>query len=350
MLSMIFKYSASYAKVKAMSGKLLKAEDYEALLSKSSVNDVAAYLKNNTHYSAALAGLSDREVHRGELEQELQEAMAKEFVKLIRFEKGKNKEFLLLFVLKYEIELLKDMLRMCESGNLFVFNVFVSDYYKKHMTIDVEKLASSATMAQFLENLKGSRYYKMLAPFIAGREHASIFNIEMMLDLYYFSTTWRLIDSMLGKKDKQLVTESFGSETDILNIMWIYRSKKYFNMPREIIYSFIIPHSFKLNHRQLAAMVDARNVEELLDLVSQTPYAEIFEQTDSFTEQHYYEYTMKIQRKAARLAPFSIMSMIVYIHGKESEVNNIIKIIEGIRYKLDMNEIRRYLIRKTGDA
>ena len=45
------KYYATVAKIRAMYGKRVTAEDYAELVTKQSVADIADYLKKNTHYS-----------------------------------------------------------------------------------------------------------------------------------------------------------------------------------------------------------------------------------------------------------------------------------------------------------
>ena len=53
------------AKAKAMFGERLKANDYQSLLQKKSVSEIAAYLKNNTYYKATLDGINETQIHRG---------------------------------------------------------------------------------------------------------------------------------------------------------------------------------------------------------------------------------------------------------------------------------------------
>lgn len=350
MLSEVIRYSGSFAKIKAMTGKLLNNEDYDALLSKGTVNDVAAYLKNKTNYRYALRDISESEIHRGELEGILNMEKEREFVKLFKFEKGINKRFYNVFILRYEIERIKEMLRMLENEILPVFSEKINDYYKKNMSIDIAKLAGSKSVSGFIDNLKGSPYYGMLSRLAANQESLNIFSAEMTLDVYYFSQVWRIIDKLLEKNDKKLVRESFGTEIDILNIMWILRCKKYFDMPKEVIYSFILPKRFRLRHEMLVSLVEANSADEVYSLLKKTPYRSIFEKEDFFMEQYYYKYVNSLQRKLSRLMPYSIMTVLAYIHAKEIEINNITKIIEGIRYKLDMKEIERYLIRNGGDT
>ena len=56
------------AKAKSMYGKRLTDADYKDMLRRSSVSDIAAYLKENTSYQTALAQVDTHNIHRGQLE------------------------------------------------------------------------------------------------------------------------------------------------------------------------------------------------------------------------------------------------------------------------------------------
>lgn len=56
------------AKARTMYGRRLTQNDYNELLKCRNVSEVAGYLKNNTIYSHALAGIVESEIHRGQLE------------------------------------------------------------------------------------------------------------------------------------------------------------------------------------------------------------------------------------------------------------------------------------------
>jgi len=63
-----FKYSHLSTKIRAMKGKMLTKDDYEQLLLRNSVLEVAIYLKNNTYYNDFLQELNESNVHRGQVE------------------------------------------------------------------------------------------------------------------------------------------------------------------------------------------------------------------------------------------------------------------------------------------
>ena len=63
-------------KSRAMFGKRLTGQNVSELLNCQTVTEVAAYLKNNTHYSYALRNIDDSNVHRGQLEAALDDDVA----------------------------------------------------------------------------------------------------------------------------------------------------------------------------------------------------------------------------------------------------------------------------------
>ena len=60
--------AAMATKAKAMFGKRLTASDYQQLLQKKSIPEIASYLKNETLFREALEGYSETGLHRGQLE------------------------------------------------------------------------------------------------------------------------------------------------------------------------------------------------------------------------------------------------------------------------------------------
>ena len=51
----VARFAALSTKLDAISGRFLQEEDYEVLLHKEKVTEVARYLKENTHYANLLA-------------------------------------------------------------------------------------------------------------------------------------------------------------------------------------------------------------------------------------------------------------------------------------------------------
>jgi V/A-type H+-transporting ATPase subunit C len=338
----LLKYGALSAKTRASHSKLLKKEDYGELINKKSVGEVARYLKNSTHYNKILSNIDPDLIHRGQLENIIKTDIMKEYDKFLKFTSGDARKFLQSTYKKYEVESLKIIFRRLETaGDAEGFLLFLRD----NSDVDFHKLLTSKDSVQFIENLKGTEYYEVLKPFEVDNAKINLFNIEMMLDLHYFKYLAKRIDKYLGPKDKVPLEESFGVKTDVLNLMWIYRCKKYYNMSKELIRSYVLPFSTHIKKEMLNRLIDAKDIDEFQEIVSKTRYAEIFKRDlDEFFELNSAEYMYNVHSDLFRKYPFSITSAVDYIHMKEYELSNIISVIEGIRYGLNPEKIKKYII------
>ena len=106
--------------------------------------------------------------------------------------------------------------------------------------IPLDKLSEAQTVPEILEVLKDTHYYRVLQK-LEKSEQVSLFDFEMTLDLYYFSIIWKQKDKLLKGRDLDLLTRSLGSKIDLLNMMWIYRAKKYYQLTEASIYALLIP-------------------------------------------------------------------------------------------------------------
>lgn len=345
MLGEITQYGATMAKIRVMRSRMLTDADYRALMDKHTVGEAAAYLKNNTCYSDVLSDVNEQDIHRDRLEALLNAAFVRDAKKIYRFENGDNRKFYQYIFLKNEIECLKLMLRLLDTGELSEDSFEVSGFYKRHFTIDIDRLKKSASIREFISNLRGSRYEQVVAPLLRMEEHQNLFSVEMTLDLYYFSVVNKRMEKLKNKKDRALLEYTMGTEGDLLNILWIYRCKKYYDIPREIIYAFVIPNHYKVGVRMIRAMVEAPGEAQLLALIAQTPYADAFRKSDGqFYERSYYHYVYRLHKQQYKKHPFSIAAAIAFFHFKEIEIRNITSIIEGIRYGLAPGEIAEYVV------
>ncbi len=344
-LSDLTKYGAILAKVSVMKRGLLSRMDYLELIHKKSVTEAAAYLKNETSYQQALSDVNENDIHRGELERLMRRVSLENTIKLYRFDNNENKHFYTYVYIKAEIELLKIILRRLNNEEPNEWIHAVPDFLIKHFTIDLEKLVLSKNIKEFLENLSGSRYEAVISPLLSLQEHQNLSSVEMTLDMYYYNMVEKLRDELKDKEDREVMTITVGSEIDALNLLWIYRCKKYFNMPSELIYSLLIPNKYKLAKKDIIELVETSGVDDFLLRVRKTPYRRIFsDREDGFYDRNYISFVYDMHKKAVKQYPYSIEAAVSYLHFKEIEIQNIISIIEGIRYGLEPDKIMTYII------
>jgi len=340
------KYSALSGKSRAMYGKLLSKFDYNALIQKKRVSEILAYLKYNTHYSTILAEVDENNVHRVDLENALKKDIMTDYSKFRKFAVGQLKEFINVYFRKIEIESLKLILRAFEAGHV-EYSVLEKSlmFLTGNDTLDIPKLALSRDLEEFLSRLYGTCYYELLKPFIYDSGEMRLFNMEMTLDLYYIRSLKTAFGKLPDKADRDIVKEMMETEADILNILWIYRSKYFYDFPNELIRSYMVHITGKLGRKTTDELINAENSDEYLAVLKKSPYSFLFEdQNQLFFEHNYLEYIYKFHRTYFRRQPFSVACIISYLRLKELEITNIITIIECIRYGLSEEETRKFVI------
>ena len=341
----LFTYSALSSKARASYGRLLTAEDYNMLIDMKNVNEIAGYLKKNTYYSEILSNVDESLIHRGQLENIIKTDIMKEYDKFLRFTSGNARKFLQSTYKKYETESLKIIFRRLETvGGVMSAEGYLL-FLKNTSEVDFHKLIKSKDSLEFIENLKGTEYYDVLRPFTGTGVKINLFNLEMVLDLHYFKFLYKRMKKYLTGKDFMPLEESFGVKTDVLNMLWIYRCKKYYNMKKEIIRSYILPFNAGIRKETLNRLIEAEDIEEFLEIAGTTKYSSIFiRDIDGFFEVNFADYMYNIHMKLFRKYPLSVTAAVDYIHMKEYELSNIISIIEGIRYGLPAEKIRKFVV------
>lgn len=344
MLSGLTNYGAVSAKVSVMKRKLLSKSNYEELIQKSNVAEAAQYLKNETAYGSALSNTQENALHRGELERLLRNSYADDVARLYNFDNGENRHLYSYVILKTEIELIKNILRRLNNNEE---NEVLYDYpafFARHFTIRPQQLLQSKSIGEFLENLSDSRYRDVVAPLLSSSEHRNLFSVETALDTYYSSEVGKLIAAMPNRENRDVLSMTNGSETDARNLLCIYRCKKYFNTPSEFIYSLLLPNRYKLSKADMIALAETKTAEEFLNLARRSAYRSLFApRADGFYDRNYASFVYALHKKAAKQYPYTIESAVSYLHFKETELQNITSIIEGIRYGLPAEEIATYI-------
>lgn len=342
----LLSYSGITTKIRAMEGKLLTEDDYKELVSQRSVSEVAAFLKSKPAYKELFSDVDETRLHRGQIEGLLHLSLYKNFTRLYKFSNPKQRDFLNLYFLRYESSILKTCMRSVLNGN---FNIphkdIIKNFFEHYSSIDMDQLFMAHTIEEFIACLKGTDYYKPLSKLL-NLSNPTLFDYEMTLDLYYFSHLWKLSQRILKGNELKSLSKTYGSKIDMLNLQWIYRSKKYYSMSPADIYALLIPNTYKIKKQDMVNLVESNNMDEFNSNLSKTYYAKIFLPevlTGESLERLYCNLLNKINYINGRRNPYSVAIINMYLYRKDHEVNRIITALECIRYGLDSNETLNYI-------
>ena len=339
-------YSGIATKIRAMEGNLLKQEHYHELCFLETVQAAVDYLKKLPAYADLFTNTDESEWHRGMIEQQLRISLYRDFSKLYRFSSMEQRNFLDLYFMHYEIIIIKRYLRhvMGHQTTRMDLSVF-EEFFHRHSKLDLARLAEARNLEEFIASLEGSYYFPLLEK-MEQADHLTVFDYEMQLDRIFFQSIWDVKDKMLSKQESKLVAESFGTRLDLLTVQWIYRSKKYYRLADADIYSLLLPFHYNLKTDQIRQMVEAGTLEEFFAALRNTRYGGLADADLNHPpdlEALYLEILDKLHTDSSRKNPYSIAVLNSYLYFKESEIRNIVTIIESIRYNVDGNEILAHI-------
>ena len=342
----LLSYSGIATKLRAMQYKLLTDNDFRELTKIASVPLAVTYLRQKPSYTEALAPLDNHNLHRGEIEKRLMNSVYRDFGRIYRFANIKQRGFLDLYFKHYEILIIKNCLTniLDHRGIDMDISVFQT-FFDHHSKVDIGLLADSSSTENFVNNLKGTEYYKPLSQ-MTHIEHPTLFDFEIALDLYYFGLLWKQKDKFLSKNDLALVTNTFGNQIDLLNLQWIYRSRKFYNMSHPAIYALIIPVTYRLKKSNIAALVEADDDDAFRSALAKTYYGLQYPNFAPDTLEAMHNFIMnKILWREAKQHPYSVATLYRYLHTKEHEVHRIIIALECIRYGIDSDTAMNHILK-----
>ena len=136
----------------------------------------------------------------------------------------------------------------------------------------------------------------------------------------------------------------YGTQIDMLNLLWIYRSKKFYDVETGKILASIIPINYKLSKHELTALVEAVSVEEFMKLVQNTYYGRLNDATNPESlEMLYLQMYQQLYDTCSSEFSTSMAPVLRFLYLKEVELDMLTTSIECIRYKLGPGDILNYL-------
>lgn len=347
-MSNVIRYAAVNTKIRAIEGRFLSDEDYKALLSMSSVQDIIRYLKG-TSYKEAFAGADESSIHRGQLEFILKRYAIDILIRLNNYFQDRYCRFLQVLFMRYEAEDLKVLIRALNTGRSYVNSPESFIYIGRYGELKLDKLAASRSFADLTANLKGTPYYEFLAPLALKGAHGDQFQIEMALDMAYISTYKKRL-KLLSPAEQRKVAEIQGMRSDLFNLQWIYRGKKFYNLSPELLLNYTIDFEGRLKYGLLKELCYTKDIKALEDRMKDSEYGFLFQHDttkDLFMERRIHRYLYYKLLKYKRMNTMDIVQTVAFFDLLETEIRDIITIVENVRYQYEEPDQRkRFLIRE----
>ncbi len=344
--------NATVVKARAIYGKHLTHSDYIELASQKKVTDAAEYLKKNTYFADALANIDTSTIHRGFLESILHKEYFDRYESLCRFQGLDDKPFFNFLFVRSEIrELLKALLYLNNDNN----DIYIESMYAhliEKSCIDLIALAKASNFKEVLNVLRHTPYYDVLKGITPDSDgNIPYTKCEVKLRTYYLKWMLESTEKVVHGEARKILSDQIKAQTDVINLINAYRMKKYFNADRETLEKYVLPFYGKLSKEKQSALFETQSVEDYLRMFSQTSYGrKIKDFSEDMNSDQFEKELISIRydmaKRALMFSQDAAVSVYSLMYLLEVELDNIINIIEGIRYNKSVSYMENLIVVK----
>lgn len=330
-------------KSRAMFGKRLTGQNIADLLNCQTVTEVAAYLKNNTHYAYALRHIDDATVHRGQLEAALDELMQSQMAALAKYRVDAGTYMRTFVVYSMEIREILKYLRLLSAGRASEYVFAIPNYVTGRDGFDPIRLAQAKTYEEFLRAVSGTAFYRILRGLDIG-DGASI--DYTMIEHALYSSLFKYAESEINRHFHGSAREDLlgllGTRSELNSFLNIYRFKKYYSacgedMARSLVFDF----NYRISKKTFDRMLRAGSAEETLTIFrNETAYGrELGDIEADNIDRMVNRLSYRRVRHLMRFSTDPTVAVFSYLLLSGIERRDIVTIIEGVRYRVPPDEI-----------
>ena len=330
----LLKYPNLNAKLKAMYAKRLTKENISDLIKQNDIKNIVLMLKSKSDIFKSI----QENVDRLEIEKLLDESLLKDILKIKKLLNKSDNELFDIFLRQYEIKCIKSILRKLYSDDktddIIVQNVKMWTLKLFH---EIKGIETIENFDNFFKAINRMGQYSFIKKY-QNNDKINVFEIENEIDKKYFENLYDKVKS--NKNLKKII----GSEIDLLNIEWIIRVKKYYNFDKQRLIQIIINRFYRIKSSTVKDIINTNSFNEIKTILSQTVYKNVFISETDF-EDNADRFLYQINYKVFKEDVLSMAYIFAYINLVDYENNDIINVIEGIRYGMDKDEIIKRLAR-----
>ena len=338
------------AKAHVLYSRLLKDEEMWALMACDDVPEIAVHLGRTSGYAEALSTLVPAGINRLQLEDRLKLIPPRRAGSFLPYLTGPRRRLLLDWIERTQAAALKKALRfvMTRHGDRETLRARIAELPFQSLPFDL--LLSSRDFIDFSDALRGTRYFVPLQePLnrLAGGA-VNLFPAEAAIDTTVIVSLYRSAEA-LPPGERGGVLKILGSQVDLLNLSWVYRSLRYFDLTPEERIARLLPCRYRLGTTALRRLARAADLDDFWSVLKSTPYGPAFEDSPP-TEEMAMERDMRRFVRNTALNVFrggrpDFSTMLAFLTLLESEVTDLTTLIEDVRYDYDRRHAALFLAR-----
>lgn len=351
----MYRYEALTAKTKCLMGRLLSEDELTYLSGMKTVGEIAVFLRDKTAYGETLREINLVQANRRKLEYYIKKTVFADYLKMRRFTHGEEREYIALLLVKYEIEYMLNAWRYCiarakmsedekklwdESDNYRPSEGILELYtiYGQKSKLDLGELRDAETVRDFLRAISGTEYQRIFA----SGEGGDYAEIEHEIYAGYYKKLMAAAEAF-GAEGESLKTV-LTAAVDMKNLELIYRMRYNFGMTAAETAKRVIPYRYKLKKTDISDLLNAGDPQKYLARCNATYYGRKADFTEAPVFAVGAAYLYRLYKSTALKNSSSFDVIVKYFYLKETEIDNLVFIIEGARYGMRPEEIKSNLI------
>lgn len=333
-------------KAHSMFGKRLTLNDYKELIKKNSISEITTYLKNNTKYKKSLKNIDEINIHRGQLELIIRKNLFNRYTALCRYQISKKNKFYYYYILKLEVEQILRCIMLLNTNSMDEFIIELPGFLISKASFDMLSLAKVRSFVDLAEVLKNSSYKDIINRCIkTDSNKVDYTSCEILLRNDQYKKIFEIIDKSFKGKEKKLIRSAFEFEINLLNLSSIVRLKKYFKLSPEEISKKLISFKKFFREKKIKNLLSSELDKDFIDLCNSIfKDAILTQEHGNFIEHYTHKLKYKYNKRLLYFSTFASCTFYSFFILEEIEIENLINIIEGIRYNVNPSEIEKLII------
>ncbi|MGD9559357.1 MAG: V-type ATPase subunit [Oscillospiraceae bacterium] len=333
-------------KVRGMYAKRIRPAEYEEMLRRRTVPEVAALLKRHPYFGDSLATLSTTDPHRGQIEELLEMDIFLKYERLMQYDFS-GEAFSRYYLAECEMRQVLKALHLLSIGIPGAYLGQIPGYLAGKTRVDLFELGRAKNFAEVVQATRHTPYYKALKAREAADPLLCDFPMAEATLLHEgYARLFALAARSLRGREARAVRDLFLQQAEVYNLELLLRVKTYFPTvyaPAKI-HALMLPYTFRLNRRRLEEMVQAKSPEAVLALLRAAGLSHYAGPADpdalgAEEGRATWQYARRMLHLAA--APMAALAAFLSLAGLIRD--NVVNVIEGVRYGLPPEQIRGML-------
>ncbi len=329
-----------------MFAKRISPAEYEELMRRRTVPELAAILKRHPYFGDSLATLSTIDPHRGQIEELLSMDIFKKYQALEKYNYSGD-AFTGYYLWECEAREVLKALHLLSIGLPGAYLNQIPAYLVGHTRIDLFRLGQARNFGMVVEAAHGAPYYKALrARWLADPLLRDFPMVEAAMLRRYYADLFERIGKTLRGRERRTVSALFSQEAEVYNLELIMRVKTYFPhvYRHEQLRGLLLPYRYRLGGATLNALVEAQSPEAVMQIFRQSPaihYTGPATPDDLAGAGSQRIYTFA--RRVLHLTASPQAALAAFVNLAKLERDNVVNVVEGVRYGLPPETIRTML-------